>query len=86
MYAEIRRAFTEQNRQQAKIETDYRRKTTDYKGNADRVVRPLAIPEDDLKPGGGGKGEPSQADLEFTAKKHGITVEEVKRRLKAGKK
>jgi hypothetical protein len=85
MYAEIRRAFTEQNRQQAKIEADYRRKTTDYKGNPDRVVRPLAIPEEQLNPKGGG-GEPSQADLEFTAKKHGITVEEVKRRLKAGKK
>ena len=49
------------------------------------MVRPLAIPEEQLNPKGGGD-EPSQADLEFTAKKHGITVEEVKRRLKAGKK
>ena len=85
MYAEIRRAFTEQNRQQAKVEADYRNKTTAYKGNADRVVRPYAIPEEQLNPKGGGD-EPSQSDLEFTAKKHGITVEEVKRRLKAGKK
>lgn len=29
------------------------------------------------------QGGPSQADLEFTAKKHGITVEEVRRRLGA---
>ncbi len=31
-------------------------------------------------------GEPSQADLEFTAKKHGITVDEVKRRIEVKRK
>ena len=85
MYDEIRRSFTEQNRQQAKVEADYRKKTTDYKGNPDRVVRSYALREEELNPKDG-SDKPSQADIEFTAKRHGITVEEVKRRLKVGKK
>lgn len=59
MYAEIRRSFTEQNRQQLKVEADYKKKTTDYKGNPDRVVRSYAIPEDDLKPKGGKGDKPA---------------------------
>ena len=64
MYKEIRRSFTEQNRQQAKIEADYRRKTTDYKGNADRVVRPLAIPEEQLTGKGKPKGDKPEGEVE----------------------
>jgi hypothetical protein len=87
MYDEIRRAFTEQNRAQLKIEKQYGDKVKSYGGNPDRVVNRHAVPEEELNPKDGGKaGEPSQADLEHTAKKHGITVEEVKRRLKARKK
>ena len=88
MYDEIRRSFTSLNRAQSKLEEQYRKKVKDYKGDPDRAIQRYALPEDDLNPKGGDKGanEPSQSDLEFTAKKHGISVEEVKRRLKAGKK
>ena len=84
MYDEIRRAFVEQNKQQAGIEKQYREKVKSYGGNPDRVVRSHAIPENELNPPK--DAEPSQADLEHTAKVHGITVEEVKKRLKAKKK
>lgn len=50
MYAEIRRTFTELNRQQARVEEEYIKKTKDYKGNPDRVVRRLSIPEEKLNP------------------------------------
>lgn len=57
MYKEIRRAFTEQNKQQLRLEADTERKVKDYGGNPERVVRRFAIPEKDLrpkdKPGGG---------------------------------
>lgn len=50
MYDEIRRSFTEQNRAQSKIESDFTRKVKDYGGDPTRVVRPLAIPQDQLNP------------------------------------
>lgn len=50
MYKEIRRSFSEQNKQQAKVEADFTRKTKDYGGEPSRVVRPYAIPEDQLNP------------------------------------
>lgn len=62
MYKEIRRNFTEQNRQQAKVEADFTKKTKDYGGEPSRVVRPYALPEDQLNPkrrdGDKSKGEP----------------------------
>lgn len=48
MYKEIRRSFTEQNRQQLRLESDTERKVKDYGGNPERVVRRFAIPEDQL--------------------------------------
>lgn len=50
MYKEIRRTFTEQNRQQKKIEDDFTKKTKDYGGEPSRVVRPYAIPDEQLNP------------------------------------
>lgn len=49
MYEEIRRRFTEQNRGQLKVEADFTKKTKDYGGNPERVVRPYAIAEKDLE-------------------------------------
>lgn len=56
MYDEIRRAFTEQNRQQLRLEKDTEKKVKDYGGEPSRVVRRLAVSEDQLAPKGkGGK-------------------------------
>jgi len=44
-----------------------------YERATQETMQPISVPQ---TPGG-----PSQEDLEFTAQKHGITVEEVKRRL-----
>jgi hypothetical protein len=88
MYAEIRRAFTEHNRAQLKVEADYTKKTKDYKGNPERVVRSYAIPEKDLagtgdKPKGGVGGkyaDPGAVRDAFQAGK--ITREQAREELK----
>lgn len=55
MYDEIRRAFTEQNRQQARLEKDTEEKVKSYGGEPSRVVRRFAIPEEQLAPKGKSK-------------------------------
>lgn len=75
MYAEIRRSFTEQNRQQAKIEKAYRKKVQDYKGDPDRAITPYSIPEDVLAGKGGGKGDEGKPEEKII---NGVTYRKVR--------
>lgn len=49
MYTEIRRRFTEDNRAQTKVEKEYTDKVRAYGGDPTRVVRQLAIAQDQLE-------------------------------------
>lgn len=84
MYKEIRRSFAEQNKQQLKVEADYTKKTKDYGGSPERVVRSHAIPEDQLnprrrdsdKPSGGAGEERKKIGNVSYVKKNGQWFEE----------
>jgi hypothetical protein len=78
MYAEIRRTFTELNRQQGRVEEEYIKKTKDYKGNPDRVVRRLSIPDEQLNPKGGDKPKGDQPAAEEVKIINGVTYRKVR--------
>lgn len=65
MYKEIRRNFTEQNSQQLKTEAAFAKKTKDYGGNPERVVRSYAIPEEQLNPKRRDSDKPKGGEQEY---------------------